>query len=49
MSKKSYKGYKIDFTKHIGNGAFGEVYRGIYEQTQREIAVKRIEKTTCIN
>jgi serine/threonine protein kinase len=42
MSKKSYKGYKIDFAKHIGNGAFGEVYKGIHEETQKEVAVKRI-------
>lgn len=44
MSKKSYKGYKIDFTKNIGHGAFGGVYKGVHEETSQEVAIKRIEK-----
>jgi hypothetical protein len=47
---KKLEGYKIDFDTKLGFGACGAVYKGKQDKTNKECAIKVIDKhLTCID
>ncbi len=44
MSIKQIDGYIVFLNKVLGHGSFGNVYKGIIEETNEEVAIKMIPK-----
>lgn len=44
MPRKKVNEYIIDLDSCLGEGAFGEVYKGIHEKTKKDVAIKVLSK-----
>lgn len=43
-NRKKIDNYIIDLGAKIGEGAFGEVFKGVEDKTNREVAIKVLSK-----
>lgn len=44
MSIKQIDGYTVYLSKVLGRGSFGQVYKGLHEDSEEPVAVKIIPK-----